>query len=203
MDTVTAPAPRVVVMGVSGSGKSTIGALIADALGVPFVDADSLHPRANIEKMAAGHPLDDEDRWPWLAIVGRRLASAGESGAVIACSALKRAYRDAIAAEAPDVVFVHLDGPADVLGRRLEGRSGHFMPPSLLVSQLAALEPLGAGERGATVDISGAVPEVVRAAVRGVRAAVDPSMGISAVSSTREARAPASPAPTRPWSRAR
>jgi carbohydrate kinase (thermoresistant glucokinase family) len=178
IDTVTAPAPRVVVMGVSGSGKSTIGALIADALGVPFVDADSLHPGSNIEKMAAGHPLDDEDRWPWLAVVGRRLAGAGESGAVIACSALKRAYRDAIAAEAPDVVFAHLDGPADVLGQRLEGRSDHFMPPSLLASQLAALEPLGAGERGTTVDISGDVSQVVRTAVLGIRGATSPSIGI-------------------------
>jgi carbohydrate kinase (thermoresistant glucokinase family) len=180
IDTTTAPAPRVVVMGVSGSGKSTIGALIADALGVPFLDADALHPRSNIEKMAAGHPLNDADRWPWLAVVGRRLATAGESGAVIACSALKRRYRDAIAAEAPDVVFVHLDGPVDVLGRRLEGRSGHFMPPSLLASQLAALEPLGRGERGTTVDISGAVPEVVRTAVHGIRTAVDRPIGTAA-----------------------
>ena len=191
IDTVTAPAPRVVVMGVSGSGKSTIGALIADALGVPFLDADALHPRSNIEKMAAGHPLTDADRWPWLAVVGRRLAAAGESGAVIACSALKRSYRDAIAAQAPDVVFVHLDGPAHVLGRRLEGRSGHFMPPSLLTSQLAALEPLGRGERGTTVDISGAVPDVVRTAVRGIRTAVDRSIGTGAGSATGPATAAA------------
>jgi carbohydrate kinase (thermoresistant glucokinase family) len=189
IDTTTAPLPRVVVMGVSGSGKSTIGALIAEALGVPFLDADSLHPRSNIEKMAAGHPLDDEDRWPWLAVVGRRLASAGEAGAVIACSALRRAYREAIAAEAPDVVFVHLDGPAEVLGRRLEGRSGHFMPPSLLHSQLAALEPLGRTERGVTVDISGPVRDVVGTAVLGVRRVV----GIGALggqSSTHSRRSP-------------
>jgi carbohydrate kinase (thermoresistant glucokinase family) len=184
IDTTTAPLPRVVVMGVSGSGKSTIGALIADALGVPFLDADSLHPRSNIEKMAAGHPLDDEDRWPWLAVVGRRLAASGESGGVIACSALKRAYRAAIAAEAPDAVFVHLHGPADVLAGRLEGRSGHFMPQSLLRSQLAALEPLGAGERGTTVDISGGVGGVVRTAVHGIRTVTAPSIGTRASAAT-------------------
>lgn len=130
--------PAVVISGVSGSGKSTIGALIAIELDVPFVDADSLHPVANIEKMAAGHPLDDDDRWPWLAAVGRNLAEARTAGMVIACSALKRDYRDAIRRESPEVIFVQLDGSREVLGSRLEGRSGHFMPPALLDSQLAA-----------------------------------------------------------------
>jgi carbohydrate kinase (thermoresistant glucokinase family) len=151
-------------MGVSGSGKSTIGALIAHALDVPFVDADGLHPVVNIEKMAAGTPLTDEDRWPWLAVVGRVLAEAGE-GTVVACSALRRVYRDAILAEAPGTLFVHLDGTKEVLTSRLEGRSDHFMPPALLDSQLATLEPLAADEPGIVIDIAADVPTVIAEAV--------------------------------------
>jgi carbohydrate kinase (thermoresistant glucokinase family) len=161
--------PLVVVMGVSGSGKSTIGVLVADALGVPFVDGDSLHPIANVAKMAAGTPLTDEDRWPWLAAIGARLHESRDTGLVVACSALKRVYRDAISAEAPGVIFLHLDGTHDVLLRRLEGRSGHFMPPSLLDSQLATLERLQPDERGVVVDVDAEVPVVVAAAVAGVR----------------------------------
>jgi carbohydrate kinase (thermoresistant glucokinase family) len=156
-------------MGVSGSGKSTIGALIADELGIPFCDADALHPRANLEKMAAGVPLDDDDRWPWLAIVGRRLAESGDAGLVMACSALKKVYREAISREAPGVVFVHLAGTREVLAARLEGRSGHFMPPALLDSQLATLEPLAQDERGATVDIASPLARVVGDGVAAVR----------------------------------
>lgn len=156
-------------MGVSGSGKSTIGALIADELGIPFCDADALHPRANLEKMAAGVPLDDDDRWPWLAIVGKRLAEGGDAGLVMACSALKKVYREAISREAPGVVFVHLAGTREVLAARLEGRSGHFMPPALLDSQLATLEPLAQDERGATVDIASPLARVVGAGVAAVR----------------------------------
>jgi carbohydrate kinase (thermoresistant glucokinase family) len=163
--------PVVVAMGVSGSGKSTIGALVAAALGVTFVDGDSLHPLANIEKMAAGIPLTDEDRWPWLARVGQSLAQMEDTGGVVACSALRRAYRDAIRVEAPGVVFLLLHGSRDVLSRRLEGRSGHFMPITLLDSQLATLEPLEPDERNVVVDIDASVPEVVSAAVAGVRAA--------------------------------
>jgi carbohydrate kinase (thermoresistant glucokinase family) len=158
---------RIVVMGVSGCGKSTIGALIADALGVPFVDGDSLHPLANVRKMAAGTPLDDGDRAPWLEVVVRTLAASSD-GLVIACSALKVAYRDAIRAQAPDAVFVHLSGSREVLAARLEGRSGHFMPPALLESQLATLEPLTPAERGVTVGIAGSVDAVVAAAVAGL-----------------------------------
>lgn len=162
-DTETPEGTQIIVMGVSGSGKSTIGALIAGALGVPFVDGDALHPRPNIEKMAGGQALTDDDRWPWLAVVGETLARAGAtgSGMVIACSALRRAYRNAILDNAPKARFVHLDGTREVLSSRMEGRSGHFMPASLLDSQFATLEPLVEDEPGHVVDIDQAVPAIV------------------------------------------
>lgn len=159
---------RVVVMGVSGSGKSTIGALIAHELGVPFVDGDALHPIENVRKMAGGTPLDDADRAPWLRAVGRALAEA-DGGLVIACSALKRAYRDLIASEAPGAVFIHLAGSRAVLAARMEGRTDHFMPAALLDSQLATLEPLAADERGATIDIDAPVDDVLARAVLAAR----------------------------------
>ena len=162
------PATRVVVMGVSGAGKSTIGALVADALDFPFLDADSLHPMDNIRKMADGTPLSDEDRWPWLDLVGHELASTRAAGIVIACSALKRRYRDAIRAKAPDTIFLHLDGSLDVLCARLEGRSGHFMPANLLASQLAALEPMEGDESAVVIDIAGTMTEILQAAVAGI-----------------------------------
>ena len=152
---------QVIVMGVSGCGKTTIGDLVARHLGVRFLDGDSLHPVENVAKMAAGTPLTDEDRWPWLAIVGRELAAAGPDGLVLACSALRRSYRDAIRAQAPGAVFLHLHGTREVLGSRLEGRSGHFMPAALLESQLATLEPLEADEPGVVVDIDAPVDVVV------------------------------------------
>jgi carbohydrate kinase (thermoresistant glucokinase family) len=163
IDNGTPEGIQIIVMGVSGSGKSTIGALIAGALGVPFVDGDSLHPRSNVEKMAGGHPLNDDDRWPWLATVGTTLADAGQqgSGMVIACSALKRVYRDAIRKTAPATRFVHLSGSRDVLASRLEGRSDHFMPPALLDSQLSTLEPLEDDEPGIVVDIDQTVTAIV------------------------------------------
>ena len=150
-----AHAPLVVVMGVSGAGKSTVGAALATRLGVRFVDADSLHPAANVAKMAAGTPLTDADRWPWLALVGGALAGAASEGLVVACSALRRAYRDAIRAAAPEVRFVHLTVSRAALDERVADRPGHFMPASLLDSQLEALEPLGADEAGVTVDSVG------------------------------------------------
>src|SRR5450830_669152 len=139
-------------MGVSGSGKSTVGAALADRLGIPFQDADALHPAANVAKMAAGHPLTEADRMPWLALVGAALAAA-PGGLVMACSALKRSYREAILAAAPGIRFVLLEGSRALLDSRVEHRPGHFMPASLLDSQLATLEPLGADEPAVTVSL--------------------------------------------------
>ena len=141
-------------MGVSGCGKSTVGALLAQELGADFLDGDSLHPVANVEKMAAGIPLDDADRQPWLEEIGLRFARAGDRSLVIACSALKRTYRDLIRGGAPDARFVLLHGTAELLTARMVARPGHFMPPSLLTSQLQTLEPLQADEAGVVLDIA-------------------------------------------------
>ena len=150
----------LVVMGVSGSGKSTVGAALAQRLRVPFVDADTLHPPANIAKMAAGQPLDDDDRYPWLEKVGQWLADHRE-GAVVSCSALKRRYRDQLRAHCPGVEFVHLRGSAELIGRRLAARTDHFMPVALLRSQLDTLEPLGPDEAGMTVDVGPGIDAIV------------------------------------------
>jgi len=153
--------PLLVVMGVSGSGKSTIGRLLAEKLGVPFTDADDLHPEANTRKMAGGHPLDDEDRWLWLRRVGEELANSRDTGRVMACSALKRSYRDAILAIEPRAFFVELDGNRALLEERLQARRDHFMPGSLLGSQLDTLESLQASEPGVAVSVAAAPIEVV------------------------------------------
>jgi gluconokinase len=145
-------------MGPSGSGKSEVGLRLAGLLGTPFVDADDLHPVANVERMAAGIPLVDEDRMPWLNLVGETLRDA--PALVVACSALARRYRAAILDVAPDVLFVELTVPAGELARRMAART-HFMPPALLASQLAAWEPLGADEPGVSVENSGALDDVV------------------------------------------
>lgn len=150
---------RLVVMGVSGAGKTTVGQALAAELHAPFVDGDDLHPAANVRRMASGTPLSDADRAPWLARVGAVLAS-GET-VVVACSALRRAYRDAIRAAAPDAVFVQLDAGPGELDARMRARLHHYMPASLLPSQLAALEPLQADEAGVVVDASGTPAEVV------------------------------------------
>lgn len=143
----------VIVIGVSGSGKSTVGLALADALNVPFLDGDELHPAANIAKMTAGMPLDDEDRLPWLAALAVRVgALAADDGGVIACSALKRKYRDALYAAAPTVRFLQLALDPDVARSRVAGRVGHFMPASLVESQFHEFEPLEADERGIAVD---------------------------------------------------
>ncbi|KIT15155.1 gluconokinase [Jannaschia aquimarina] len=142
---------RLVVMGVTSTGKSLTGANLARALNVPFIDGDDLHPQRNVDKMARGEPLDDTDRAPWLARIGAVLA---ERPCVIACSALKRAYRDRLRADAPDLVFVHLHGPREVIAERMAQRDGHFMPLSLLDSQLATLEMPGPDERVIPVDLT-------------------------------------------------
>lgn len=152
-------------MGVSGAGKSAVGCAVAERLGIRFVDADSLHPEANVATMAAGIPLTDDDRWPWLALVGHALASAEREGLVIACSALRRVYRDAIRAVAPTAQFAHLTVPASTLAERVASRPGHFMPAALLDSQLATLEPLEADEAGVTVRSRGGVDATAETAV--------------------------------------
>jgi gluconokinase len=158
---------QLVVMGVSGSGKSTIGAALARDLGIPFGDADEMHPPANIAKMAAGTPLDDDDRGPWLDTVGRWLADHPDGG-VVACSALKRSYRDQLRRHAPGAFFVHADGSHALITRRQADRPGHFMPPSLLDSQFATLEPLSPDENGVVVDIDQDVEAIVHAVVAGL-----------------------------------
>jgi gluconokinase len=130
----------VVVMGVTGAGKSTVGTLIAERLGVDFRDADDFHPPANIAKMSAGQPLTDADRWPWLDAIGAHLATHAQQGCVVTCSALKRAYRDRLRAAAPGLRFIHLHGDMALVAARQAARQGHFMPPSLVASQFATLE---------------------------------------------------------------
>ena len=151
----------IVVMGVSGSGKSTVGAALAGRLRVPFEDADDLHPRENVEKMSRGEPLDDTDRWPWLERIGEWLADHDDRGGVIACSALKRKYRDQLRHHCPSVEFLHLEGGRDVIEERQASRPGHFMPASLLTSQFKTLEPLAPDERGTVLDVGGSVDEIV------------------------------------------
>jgi gluconokinase len=163
--------PLVVTMGVSGSGKSTVGVALAQHLRVPFADADDFHPPANIAKMSAGQPLDDSDRHPWLESVGEWLAAHAESGGVMSCSALKRTYRDQLRHHAPYVDFLHLHGSRAVIGRRQSSRPGHFMPAALLDSQFATLEPLAPDERGLVVDVDTDVDAIVQQYVD--RAALD------------------------------
>ncbi|WEX91318.1 gluconokinase [Sinorhizobium garamanticum] len=130
----------IIVMGVSGSGKSSVGERIAKAYGYPFVEGDALHPPENIKKMSEGIPLTDDDRWPWLAAIGRKLAESS-SPAIVACSALKLSYRQKLRESAPEgLAFVHLHGSEAVLAERMHHRTGHFMPQSLLKTQLATLE---------------------------------------------------------------
>lgn len=151
--TTTAPVEHLVVMGVSGSGKTTLAQLLAQRLGRPWIEADDLHPPANVAKMAAGTPLDDEDRWPWLATIRDRLTEQTRAGqpTVMTCSALKRTYRDVLRAAEGRVRFVHLTAAPDLLADRMSHRAGHFMPTTLLPSQLATLEPLGPDEDGVAV----------------------------------------------------
>jgi gluconokinase len=157
--------PVIVVMGVSGSGKSTVGGLLAQRLGVPYAEADDFHPAANIAKMSAGHPLDDTDRAPWLDAIAAWIVERGGSGGVVSCSALRRRYRDRLRADAPGLFFLHLDGPRELIASRLAARMQHFMPSGLLRSQFEALEPLDADEAGAVVTIEGGPQEIAERAL--------------------------------------
>jgi carbohydrate kinase (thermoresistant glucokinase family) len=161
-DVVPLVAP-IVVMGVSGSGKTTVGLALAARLGAEFLDADDLHSPENRVKMASGHPLNDEDRLPWLHAVGRSMRDAASRGqrTIVACSALKRRYRDLLRTYVPDAPFVYLHGTPSLLESRLAGRTDHFMPRSLLASQLADLEPLTDDESGVTVDVAADVARIV------------------------------------------
>ncbi|MGY1805591.1 gluconokinase [Blastococcus sp. SYSU D00922] len=161
----------IVVMGVSGSGKSTVAAGLVEQLGWEFAEGDDFHPRENVEKMRSGTPLDDDDRWPWL----RRLAdwigeheAAGKS-VVVTCSALKRSYRDLLREGHPSVWFAHVTADRELLRDRVEHRSGHYMPSSLLDSQLATLEPLQDDESGAAISGAGAPEDVVRQLLAALR----------------------------------
>jgi gluconokinase len=151
-------------MGVSGSGKSTVGAALAQRLGVPFADADTFHPEANIAKMAAGKPLTDDDRYPWLEAVGQWLADQ-EDGGVMSCSALTRSYRDRLRAHCPRIEFLHLTGSPELIARRQAGRPGHFMPAALVRSQFDTLEPLAPDEHGIALDVRSSVDSIVESFV--------------------------------------
>lgn len=168
----------LVLMGVSGSGKTTIGKALAARLGWPFKEGDDLHPAANIAKMKSGHPLDDADRAPWLEAIAGWISAELESGSsgVIACSALKRGYRQRLAADHPDQVrFVYLMGSRALIGERVAARRGHFMPPSLLGSQFADLQAPSPEEHAITVDVSQPIQDQVEAIV-GALAVADPRL---------------------------
>ncbi|MEU0669971.1 gluconokinase [Streptomyces lavendulocolor] len=161
--------PVVVVMGVAGTGKTTVGPLVAERLGVPYAEGDDFHPEANIAKMSAGVPLDDDDRWPWLDAIGRWAHGRAGLGGVVSSSALKRAYRDRLRTAAPGAVFLHLTGDRALIEERMAARRGHFMPTALLDSQFAALQPLGDDEAGVTVDVSGGPEDIADRAVTALR----------------------------------
>lgn len=168
---VEVPNPVVIVMGVSGSGKSTIAEALAGQLHWPFQEGDALHPPGNVQKMHAGVPLTDEDRGPWLSAVRAWLdarVGAGEPG-LITCSALKRAYRNMLTGGRPQVRLLYLRGSESVLERRLEARAGHFMPASLLKSQLETLEEPGPDERPIVIDVDGSQAEIVARALDALR----------------------------------
>jgi gluconokinase len=146
---------RWVVMGVSGCGKSTVGQALATAQGVPYIEGDQFHPEANVAKMSAGTPLNDDDRAGWLLALQAQVRDAQQrdAGLVLSCSALKRRYRDLLRQGDPALRFAHLSGPKELISARMQARANHYMPPSLLDSQFRDLEPLQADEAGITLDI--------------------------------------------------
>lgn len=168
--------PVVLVMGVSGCGKSTVGSLLAQLAGWPFLDADVLHSPANVAKMRSGHPLTDEDRRPWLERVADWIGEHAAAGApgVVACSALTRAYRDVLRRDDPDLRIVYLSGPRELLVQRLADRDGHFFPESLLDSQLELLEPPGPDEHPIVVQIGQSPADVVDTILRALGRPVPP-----------------------------
>ena len=157
------------VMGVQGAGKSTIGSLLAERLGVAFLDGDRLHSKENVARMAAGIALTDEQRLPWLREIARVLA-AHEDGIVVVCSALKRSYRDLIRETVPNLFTVDPEGPIELVAERISARQHEYMPPALLQSQYDVLEPLQQDENGVIVDISSPLPELIDAAADSIRA---------------------------------
>lgn len=168
----------IVVMGVAGCGKSSVAQALAAGAGIPMIEGDELHPAANVAKMSAGIPLDDDDRRPWLqALVQRSTELLAGTSVVITCSALKRSYRELLRTAGPDVVFVHLTGDPALIAGRMTARNGHFMPTTLLTSQLADLEPLEADERGILVDVAGSIAQQVDAVVRAPDLMDAPSSG--------------------------
>ena len=172
------PQPDVViVMGVSGSGKSTVAKGISTVMGWEFAEGDAFHSEANVAKMHSGQPLTDDDRWPWLESIGDWISGkevAGES-AVVTCSALRRVYRDLLRQDRPHVRFLHVEAPSAVIQDRMEHRPGHYMPASLLPSQLATLEPLAADEPGVSVTNEGTAAEVLSRSLHALGLRKDPA----------------------------
>jgi carbohydrate kinase (thermoresistant glucokinase family) len=166
-----------VMMGVCGTGKTSVGQIVASRMGWIFIEGDDLHPAANREKMASGTPLTDDDRWPWLDRITDRMRALDQAGqsAVIACSALRQVYRDRLRRSGAQIIFLHLTGDANVIRQRMEGRTGHYMPPGLLDSQLATLEPALPGETLHQIDISGTVEGITEAAIRSLSGGTAPA----------------------------
>jgi gluconokinase len=160
----------IVVMGVSGSGKTTVARLLAKRLGWQMAEGDEFHSTANVTKMAAATPLTDADRMPWLASI-RDWVSAADADVVVTCSALRRVYRDLLRQADARVRFLHLEGSRDVIGTRITSRTGHFMPPALLASQMTTLEPLGPDEDGVVVEVSGTPDQIVTRALEALHLA--------------------------------
>jgi gluconokinase len=168
------PATHLVVMGVAGSGKSTIAAALSQQLGWACAEADEFHPQSNIDKMSQGIPLQDGDRWPWLQEIRNWMTAQAQAGqsTVLTCSALKQSYRALLSEAEGRVLFLHLHGEADLIGQRMQGREGHFMPPTLLPSQLATLEPLSPEELVAgslRLDISKSPEELVKTIIAALK----------------------------------